>query len=88
MNRIIGVAIIGFDGEMVSLPEPNRHPNVIHKMAMELGHPKPIKGDQGFIDNNGVFMSREEAFILANENGQILDKSKLRGKILFSEDLW
>ena len=44
--------------------------------------------DQGFIDQKGQFMTRQEAFLLANERGQI--KRRVGGDEgkLFSENLY
>lgn len=48
--------------------------------------------DQGFVDQHGVFMSREEAFRVAADHGQIryLDKCGvgLDGPKLYSEGLY
>jgi len=43
--------------------------------------------EQGFIDNHGNFLTREEAFILATKTGQ-KQRSTGGGDVLFSEDLW
>lgn len=43
---------------------------------------------QGFLTSKGRFVDRKEALKIALENDQIIDKSKLRGEILFSEDLY
>lgn len=45
------------------------------------------EAEQGFIDQFGIFLTREEAFILAEEKGQIKEKPNVRGT-LFSEDLY
>lgn len=42
---------------------------------------------QGFIDQYGLFMDREEAFIVAKEAGQVLDRHEW-GTTLFSESLY
>jgi len=47
------------------------------------------QAEQGFLDQRGVFMTREEAFEVATAAGQIRHKSgKPEGKQLFSEDLY
>lgn len=43
--------------------------------------------EQGFIDQFGIFLTREEAFILAAEKGQIKGRPNIPGT-LFSEDLY
>lgn len=51
---------------------------------------KPTKGYQGFIDQYGVFMSREEALIIAKESGQPFDQERNsgNGKVLYSEGIY
>jgi hypothetical protein len=48
--------------------------------------------DQGFVDQHGVFMSREEAYKVADEQGQIWDwrscGNGLDGPKLYSEGLY
>ena len=44
--------------------------------------------EQGFIDQYGVFMSREEAYILAKEMGQIKYGREYSKGTLYSEDLY
>lgn len=43
--------------------------------------------EQGFVDNFGQFLTREEAWTIAEKNGQILFKVSLPGT-LFSENLY
>lgn len=46
-------------------------------------------GDQGFIDQHGVFMTREEAYKVAKEAGQIKYRCEGdEGRFLFSENLY
>ena len=49
------------------------------------------RAEQGFIDNRGQFLTREEALILATEAGQLVGRIKTGNpdsKELFSEDLY
>ena len=46
------------------------------------------KAEQGFIDQFGNFLTREEAFIIADINGQIINKIGYKGNKLFSEHLY
>lgn len=84
--NITGVAIIR-DEVMYTLPAPNRHGDVIVKMAMA-GVPKPVTNGaiQGFVLENGEFIDRVEGLELAKENGQY--KPKYERNQLYSEDLW
>ena len=66
-------------------------------LGMELDREDFIRGNllhnedfiQGFIDNNGNFHTREEAYIVAKEAGQILEKTGGKDSVeLFSEDIY
>ncbi len=68
------------------MERPRRHHDVIHAMA-EAGFPTPIRGDQGFLTDDGVFVNRLEGFKIATAAGQILHKYG-PADTLFSEDMW
>jgi len=80
------------DDKIWSLPKPNRHHNVlrmINNLFVDRNYETEV---QGFLDSNGRFLNRKDAFILAESNGQ-LDRSNhgdncYNGNELFSEDLW
>lgn len=82
-------AAIRYKGNIVSLPQPARHHDIIRHIADELKwHPHylPVCGpeDQGFVTNTGRFIDRVEAYRVALNAGQLL-----RGTPnLFSEDVW
>ena len=82
---IIGVAIRQ-DGTVYGLQKPNRHHDVIRHMVDERNIPPPIRGEQGFYDEESEFISREKARELAIESGQC--KEPRHRCLLFSEDLW
>lgn len=67
----------------------NRHGGIIWELAkcgLANGN-KPIKQDQqGFIDQDGEYLDREEAYKRAVECGQIKDDSGV--KKLLSEMVW
>jgi len=44
--------------------------------------------DQGFLDAEGNYLRRGQALIRAIDNDQVIDLSKIRAGMLFSEDLW
>ena len=52
----------------------------------EFGYGDPV--DQGFIDKHGVFLTREEAFVVATEAGQIVRRVGGDEGKLFSENLY
>jgi hypothetical protein len=43
-------------------------------------------GEQGFVDNFGIFVNRYQAERIARRAGQLIDEVK--GGVLTSEDLW
>lgn len=73
-------------GNIITLPRPARHHNIIWYMN-SIGYDVPIIGEQGFINEEGKFLKRKEAKIEAIKCNQIL---KGRGTTLqlYSEDLW
>lgn len=48
----------------------------------------PIEWEQGFIDQRGEFMTREEAWTVAEAAGQILRRCGGDGTKLYSENLY
>lgn len=48
----------------------------------------PSRWEQGFIDQHGVFLTREEAWVVAETAGQIIRRVGGDGKRLFSENLY
>lgn len=74
-------------GVIYSLPKPNRHHNVFAIMPK---HEDREKHDiQGFLDESGRFLTRDEAYILAKSSGQLNRRpGGYDGNLLFSEDLW
>ena len=79
-------AIQDADGTVFSVPRPGRHPDVI-KLMVSLGKPTPVKGQQGFVTNQGRFVDRIEGKTIAKEANQLIERASKLPK-LFSEDLW
>lgn len=44
--------------------------------------------DQGFVDQWGTFLSREEAYVIAQKNGQLKYPEACDREILYSEGLY
>ena len=84
MNQITRVAI-QYNHTVYSLPQPNRHHDVIRLIG-------GINGPdvQGFIDTYGNFLNRRQAFKVALAANQIKPRgpNDYSGDQLFSEDLW
>lgn len=84
-QQITHVAI-KYANKVFSLPAPNRHHDVI-RMIGGISGPDV----QGFLDANGVFLNRKQAFEVATQTGQIKrpdTPGTYQGPQLFSEDLW
>ncbi len=81
---------VRFHGTLYSLPRPNRHYHVIAKIAEETQTPyvDAFGDNQGFLDAYGHYLTRRQALVSALENNQVKDPSKIRQRMLFSEDLW
>lgn len=69
-----------------ALPPPKRHHDVIRWIYDETGNPVR-QAEQGFLDEQLRFLSREEARTVAVQTGQVKDKT-IHQTLLFSEDLW
>lgn len=91
-NKIISAAI-KFNGLIISKPAPARHPDII-KAVSDINKKIKVKpSDQGFIDANGKFQNRKDAYFIACMANQLLvEPSSFFGegedRELFSEDLW
>jgi hypothetical protein len=73
-------AILMHGTEMViSMPRPARHHTILHALYAEGMSPGHGEHTQGFLNDSGEFVTREQAFALTGKgrNGQT-----------FSEDLW
>jgi hypothetical protein len=77
---------IKFNGTLYSLPKPYRHHDVIRLIHVQTGS-RNIHGEQGFLDEKGWFLNRQQALYNA-----VMSKQQFRHypehKELFSEDLW
>ena len=80
MTRIIAAAIRHGAGFSIGF----RHADIIKRMVEEAGVPRPVTDEQGFIDEAGNFLTREQAAEICVKNGQT---ATLKNP-LTSEDLW
>ncbi len=78
-----------FEGEIWSLPAPNRHHHVIRHIVDTAGvtNVDCYDEDQGFLDAEGNYLTRREALKVAVANNQLIRKTAPADK-LFSEDVW
>lgn len=88
MITITHVAI-RFQGQIYSLPAPNRHHHVIHHIVEITGVDKVDvrEDDQGFLDSLGRYARRGPALYIAQKAGQ-LNKNPIIGNKLYSENVW
>lgn len=82
---------------ILTVDRPGRHPNILYTMVyngyidlekVRDGEQHRLVEFQGFVDERGNFMTREEAFEYAVKHGQIRGREDMIGSILTSEDLW
>lgn len=87
MKPITHVAI-RFQGKVWSLPAPNRHHHVIQYIVEQTGVDYVDGDEQGFLDADGNYLTRQQALEAALVNGQVKDPSNIKANRLFSEDVW
>lgn len=81
---------IRFQGKIWSLPCPYRHHHIIRMIIYldpDVHHVDTHGEDQGFLDQDGRYLTRKQAEVNASINGQ-LKNDKIIGGVLTSEDLW
>ena len=91
MKTIKAAAIKLEDGEVVSLSRPARHSDIISFCRDREYNRISVSGAvQGFITEEDVFVNRNEAYIIAKENNQILESEMYSSRpvLLYTEDLW
>lgn len=77
---------IKFRDQIWSLPKPYRHHHLIRIICYLDSDVDNVNGSsQGFLDENGRYLTRDQALVNAQINNQI--KGEIKG-ILTSEDLW
>lgn len=87
VNPIAGVACI-YNDRIYSLPAPYRHSDVIRAIKLHNPTMKMFKGDQGFVDHKGFFLTRRQGFDLVIGTEYYINPTPHISKHLFSEDVW
>jgi hypothetical protein len=87
--KIVCAAVLYSDGVMLVGP---RHLDNVMLEQYKRAYTNKIAPEEsnaiyGFLDNNGLFLNRYEALIIAQEAKQIVEKTNPQDK-LFSEDLY
>jgi hypothetical protein len=86
-ERITGVGLLTDEGELWSLPKPNRHCHLFALAAFQGNQADPCR--QGFTTNTGRFVGREEAKKIVRASGQDYTVSFCGpDPALYSEDVW
>lgn len=83
--RVVAAAIT-YEGVTFSAPAPARHNDVLRKVYA-LNNGAAIGCDQGFLLDDGRFVTRTAAKALVKRNGQTTIADTHPSE-LFSEDLW
>lgn len=85
IRRVVCAAIRDATGQVVC---GARHfdPGMHRAIGCLMGFTKPW--EQGFIDQHGEFLTREEAFVIAGDAGQIIRRVGGDSGRLFSENLY
>lgn len=86
---------IRFRDRIWSLPRPYRHHHIMRIIFIlsqtfgleEITHVNAHGDDQGFLDASGQYLTRKQARVSAELNGQIKDLTKVTGTFT-SEDVW
>lgn len=89
-SKITHVAI-RFQGVVHSLPAPNRHHDVIRKIAEtnpEIKYVDAHGEDQGFLDEDGFYLNRRQALVNAKFNNQMRSDRPIWHNELYSENVW
>lgn len=86
-TRIVQAAIRTEDGQVVTLPRPARHQDIVsHMMANGFALEQIEKGEKGFTTDTMPFVRRQPARRIAEKAGQMIQS--LHPSQLFTDDLW
>ncbi len=88
MKAIVAVAFLLNGNEIITMPKPARHYHLVRWLGENKKEWPEIRKsgsyEQGFLDEDGLFLNRSEAARRAYSIGQIISEVDE----LFSEDLW
>lgn len=82
---VVCAAMRNKDGDIICSP---RHFDEIASLQVKSEWVKWRTAEQGFVDQYGTFLTREEAWVIAEANGQIIRRVGGDGEKLFSENLY
>lgn len=86
-SRVVCAAIRNSNGQIIC--SARHYDGIMHSQIIADGG-SWITADQGFIDQYGNFLTRQEAYIVAKEHNQIIrdHKDADRTQTLYSENLY
>lgn len=84
-QRIVCAAIMNKEGEICCAP---RHYDKLMNSRLRDSDQIWISAKQGFVDQFGTFLTREDAWVIAKGNGQIIRRCGGDEGKLFSENLY
>ena len=82
--KIATAAVKLSNGLIVSLPRPARHHDIINALARI----NVICLEQGFLTDEGRFVTRSEGWVIAQDAGQIVYECGGVSGELYSDNLW
>jgi len=86
-QRVVCAAIRNSEGKIIC--GARHYDGIMHSQIIADGG-NWITADQGFIDQFGTYLTRQEAYLIAKENGQIIrdHENADHGQELYSENLY
>lgn len=90
MERVIVCAANRYEylGQKIIIPSARHYDPLMRDLVMRLGLSRACEEEQGFIDQRGVFLTREEALPIARAAEQIRRRCGGDTRWLFSENLY
>lgn len=85
-RRVVCAAILFDNGDL--LVGPRHFDAVMHAQAERYGIDRQREHVQGFLDQRGEFLTREDAFVVATEAKQIIRPWAAASNRLYSECLY
>ncbi len=84
-QRVVCSAIRNEEGQIICGP---RHFDMTMNQQIVLSGFSWVRSKQGFVDQFGEFLTREDAYVIAKDNGQIIRRCGGDEGKLFSENLY
>lgn len=85
-RRVVCAAMRSAEGIVIC--SPRHYDRICHELHPHIAFLNWSGAEQGFVDQFGAFLSREEAWKVALEAGQIIRRVGGDGERLYSENLY